>query len=63
MEAENNQELLHFKHLKETVSGTIELNFKDPATFHTTVWESNAGALMLANMEPARLLHVPYFTQ
>jgi hypothetical protein len=61
MEAEYNalsiamRELLPFKHLVETVSKMIGLDIEDPATFQTTVWEDNVGALTLANMEPGRI--------
>jgi hypothetical protein len=61
MEAEYNalslsmRELLPFKHLLETLVKSIGLPDDNDITFKTTVWEDNAGALSLANLEPGRM--------
>ncbi len=47
--------LLPFKHLVETVVKSMDFGAVDSTTFKTTVWEDNAGALALANLEPGRM--------
>ena len=38
-----------------SITKGIGISIGDKATFHTTVWEDNVGALTLANMEPGRI--------
>jgi Reverse transcriptase (RNA-dependent DNA polymerase) len=60
MEAEYNalsytmRELLPFKTLVLAVAECIGFSDDDVTTIRTTVWEDNAGALSLANLEPGR---------
>jgi hypothetical protein len=49
------RDLLPFKHLVETVVKTMNFGRVDSTTFQTTVWEDNAGALTLANLDPGRM--------
>jgi hypothetical protein len=46
---------LPFKALVHSVTQGIGLESDNVASFRTTVWEDNAGALQLANMEPGRI--------
>ena len=61
MEAEYNalsyamRSALPFKTAVLTVAKAIGLSDDRTTTFKTTVWEDNAGALTLANMEPGRI--------
>jgi hypothetical protein len=61
MEAEYNalslamRELLPFKHLLETLIQGVGVASKKEISFNTMVWEDNAGALVLANLEPGRM--------
>jgi hypothetical protein len=61
MEAEYNalsfamRSVLPFKALVHSVTRGIGLEIYNVASFRTTVWEDNAGALQLANMEPGRI--------
>ena len=47
--------LLPFQHLVHTVIKSMDFGTVDSTTFKTTVWEDNAGALALANLEPGRM--------
>ncbi len=49
------RELLPFKHLVQTVISSMQYGEVNSTTFRTTVWEDNAGALALANLEPGRM--------
>jgi hypothetical protein len=49
------RDLLPFKHLVQTVIKTMKFGEVDNITIRTTVWEDNAGALTLANLEPGRI--------
>jgi hypothetical protein len=49
------RDLLPFKHLVETVVKTMNFGRVESITFQTTVWEDNAGALTLANLDPGRM--------
>jgi hypothetical protein len=49
------RELLPFKHLVQTVVKSMNYGELQDVTFQTTVWEDNAGALSLANLEPGRM--------
>jgi hypothetical protein len=61
MEAEYNglslcmRDLLPFRRLFLAVARGVGLDDSVETTFKTTVWEDNAGALTLANMEPGRM--------
>jgi hypothetical protein len=61
MEAEYNalsfamRSVLPFQTLVHSVTKGIGLDSDNVASFRTTVWEDNAGALQLANMEPGRV--------
>jgi hypothetical protein len=61
MEAEYNalslamRELLPFKHQLETLVKSTGMSNEREINFQTTVWEDNAGALSLANLEPGRM--------
>jgi hypothetical protein len=61
MEAEYNalsfamRSVLPFKTLVHSVTHGIGMDDNHVASFRTTVWEDNAGALQLANMEPGRI--------
>jgi hypothetical protein len=47
--------LLPFQHLVTTVIKSMDYGTLKNTTFKTTVWEDNAGALALANLEPGRM--------
>jgi hypothetical protein len=47
-------ELLPFKTLVFAVAECNGFSDDDVTTIHTTVWEDNAGALSLVNLEPGR---------
>ena len=49
------RDLLPFKHLVQTVVKSMEYGRVNSITFQTTVWEDNAGALTLANLDPGRM--------
>jgi hypothetical protein len=61
MEAEYNalsyamRSILPFKALLHSVTRGIGLDSDNVASFRTTVWEDNSGALHLANLEPGRI--------
>jgi hypothetical protein len=61
MEAEYNalsfamRSVLPFKSTVHAIANGISLSEYQLTTFRTTVWEDNAGALVLANMEPGRI--------
>jgi hypothetical protein len=61
MEAEYNalslamRSVLPFQNLAHSATKGIRLDSDNVAFFRTTVWEDNAGALQLANMEPGRI--------
>jgi hypothetical protein len=61
MEAEYNalsyamRSVLPFKFTVHAIANGIGLSDHQLATFQTSVWEDNAGALVLANMEPGRI--------
>lgn len=61
MEAEYNalsmamKDLLPLKRLVGEVAGAVNLPISDVIQMKTTVWEDNAGALTLANLEPGRM--------
>ena len=48
------QSVLPFQRTAKFIAQGLGLDDKRPTTFNTTVWEDNAGALILANMEPGR---------
>ena len=61
MEAEYNalsyamRSVLPFKGMVQAVAHAVGLSNQQSTTFKTSVWEDNAGALTLANMEPAQI--------
>jgi hypothetical protein len=61
MEAEYNalsvamRSVLPFQSLVHSVTKGIGMDGDNLTTFKTTVWEDNAGALQLANLEPGRI--------
>ena len=61
MEAEYNalstamKDLLPLRHLLMAVADGVGINRNSLATFKTTVWEDNNGALTLARLEPGRM--------
>jgi hypothetical protein len=61
MEAEYNalsyamRSVLPFQRTVEAVAKAVGLGDDRVVNFKTTVWEDNAGALTLANMEPGRI--------
>ena len=48
------RDVLPFKALMVEIAACIEIKHEDLVKIQTKVWEDNAGALTLANLEPGR---------